>query len=87
MRCDSRFRRFVPSSFPHSRAETEETVEKLTYVTLLSIFGRSQEAKRRLDGVWGPHLPTMPQRYGQAWRRGESRKLVTLVGRKGPTPF
>ena len=43
---------------------------------MLSIFGRSQGAKRRLDGVWGPHLPTKPRCYGHAWRHGEGRKLA-----------
>jgi hypothetical protein len=26
--------------------------------------------------VWGPHLPTKPQCYGQAWRHREGRKLA-----------
>jgi hypothetical protein len=61
---------------------------ELAYATLLPIFGRSHGAKRRLDGVWGPHLPTKPQCYGQAWRHREGRKLAQpWWGRKGPTPF
>ena len=43
---------------------------------MLSIFGRSQGAKRRLDGVRGPHLPTKPRCYGPAWRHSEGRKLA-----------
>ena len=47
-----------------------------TYATLPSIFGRSQGAKRRLDGVAGSPSPRKPQRYGQSWRHSEGRKLA-----------
>ena len=43
---------------------------------MLPIFGRSQGAKRRLDGVAGTPSPRKPQCYGQAWRHREGRKLA-----------
>ena len=43
---------------------------------MLPIFGRSQGAKRRLDGVAGSPSPRKPQCYGQAWRHREGRKVA-----------
>ena len=51
-------------------------MKKPAYATLLSIFGRLQGAKRRLDGVAGSPSPRKPQCYGQAWRHSEGRKLA-----------
>jgi hypothetical protein len=65
-----------PPIVNNNAIDRRKAVEKSAYATLLSIFGRSQGAKRRLDGVWGPHLPTKPRCYGQAWRHGEGRKLA-----------
>ena len=49
-------RRWRPPG-PGGSHVSQETVEKPAYATLQSILGRSQGAKRRLDGVAGPHLP------------------------------
>ena len=59
-----------------SAVTSKETVEELTYATLLPILGRSPGAKRRLDGVAGFPSPRKPQCYGQAWRHREVRKLA-----------
>ena len=63
-------------AFPGEDKRGSETVEKLTYATLLPIFGRSQGAKRGLDGVAGSPSPRKPQCYGQPWRHREGRKLA-----------
>jgi hypothetical protein len=67
--------------------DVKETVEKPTYVTLLSIFGRSQGAKRGRDGcgVPSPHKAAAV-RTSLAAPRGP-KIGATQVGRKGPTPF
>ena len=61
---------------------TRETVEKPTYLTLLSIFERSQGAKRRLMGCGVPISPqgrSATDKLGDI-ARAENRRNAEGVG-------